>query len=77
MYLRVDCDFRNQTDRALFYYSTDGTTWTRLGEPLQMVYTLAHFMGARFGLFNFATREACGFVDFDYLHLSDLIFPAR
>ena len=38
-----------------------------------MVYDIPHFMGYRFGLFNFATKTAGGFVDFDYMRLSDKI----
>jgi arabinoxylan arabinofuranohydrolase len=34
-----------------------------------MTYTLPHFMGYRFALFHFATREPGGFVDFDAFHL--------
>jgi beta-xylosidase len=70
VFLKVECDFRNRTDKAYFYYSLDGTSWTAIGQRLQMSYTLPHFMGYRFGLFNFATVEAGGSVDFDYLHLS-------
>ena len=73
VYFRIDCDFRDRTDKARFYYSTDGKAWMRMGPELQMVYTLPHFMGYRFGLFNFATRIAGGFVDFDYYHVSDEI----
>ena len=73
VYLRIDCDFRNRTDKAYFYYSLDGETWIKIGSVLQMVYTLPHFMGYRFGLFNFATKTAGGFVDFDYYHISDEI----
>jgi beta-xylosidase len=73
VYLKIDCDFRDRTDKAYFYYSLDGETWTRIGSVLQMAYTLPHFMGYRFGLFNFATKTAGGFVDFDYYHVSDEI----
>jgi len=38
-----------------------------------MVYDLVHFVGYRFGLFNFATQTTGGFVDFDYFRLSDMI----
>jgi len=38
-----------------------------------MAYTLPHFMGYRFGLFNFATKTAGGFVDFDFFYVSDEI----
>lgn len=66
IYLRMDCDFT--TDTALFYYSTNGKKWTALGTPFHMVYTLKHFMGNRFAIFNYATKEAGGYVDVDYFH---------
>ncbi len=73
VYLRIDCDFRKRTDKAYFYYSLDGTTWTRIGSVLQMAYTLPHFMGYRFGLFNWAAQTPGGFVDFDYFRVSPQI----
>jgi beta-xylosidase len=73
VYFKIDCDFRDRTDKAYFYYSPDGNTWTKIGSVLQMAYTLPHFMGYRFGLFNFATKTAGGFVDFDYYRVSDEI----
>lgn len=71
VYLKIDCDFRDRTDKAYFYYSLDGRKWTKIGSVLQMSYTLPHFMGYRFGLFNYATKTAGGYVDFDYYHVSD------
>lgn len=73
VYLKIDCDFRERTDKAYFYYGLDGATWTRIGSVLPMAYTLPHFMGYRFGLFNFATKTAGGFVDFDYYRVCDQI----
>jgi beta-xylosidase len=73
VYLKIDCDFRDRTDKAYFYYSLDGATWIRIGSVLQMTYTLPHFMGYRFGLFNFATKAAGGVVDFDFYRVSDSI----
>jgi len=73
VYLRIDCDFRNRTDKACFYYSLDGATWTKIGSVLQMAYTLPHFMGYRFGLFNFATKTAGGFVDFDFFRIENTL----
>lgn len=70
VYFKIDCDFRERTDKAYFFYSLNGKDWTRIGEPLQMSYTLPHFMGYRFGLFNFATKSTGGFVDFDYFRIS-------
>jgi hypothetical protein len=36
-----------------------------------MKYTLPHFMGYRFGLFNFATQTPGGRADFDFFHIHD------
>ena len=73
VFFKIDCDFRNQTDQAYFYYSLDGKTWEKIGEPLKMSYDLKHFMGYRFGLFNYATERTGGYVDFDYYRISDQI----
>ncbi len=73
VYLKAECDFRNRTDKGRFYYSTDGSTWTLIGNTLQMSYTMPHFMGYRFALFNYATQKAGGHVDFDYFRLEDEI----
>jgi beta-xylosidase len=73
VYLKIDCDFRDRTDKAYFCYSLDGKTWTKIGTFLRMAYTLPHFMGYRFGLFNFATKIPGGFVDFDYYRVSNEI----
>jgi beta-xylosidase len=70
IYLKAECDFKNRADRARFSYSLDGRRWTSIGEPLQMVYTLPHFMGYRFALFNYATRTAGGSVDFDWFRVA-------
>jgi beta-xylosidase len=70
VFLRIDADFENRTDRAHFSYSLDGTLWKPIGGSLKMTYTLPHFMGYRFALFNFATKEAGGFADFDYFRVT-------
>jgi len=69
VYLKADCNFRDRTDKALFYYSLDGKTWKPVGATLQMAYTLPHFMGYRYGLFNYATQSAGGYVDFDFFRI--------
>lgn len=74
VYFKIDCDFRERKDIAHFYYSLDGKTWNSIGGPLKMEYTLMeHFMGYRFGLFNYATENTGGFVDFDYFRINDQI----
>jgi beta-xylosidase len=66
VYLKAECDFRDRTDKAYFFYSLNGKSWKPIGKLLQMEYTLPHFMGYRFGLFNYATEKTGGFVDFDF-----------
>jgi len=73
VYLKAECDFRNKTDIAYFFYSLDGKSWTPIGSQLKMEYSLSHFMGYRFGLFNYATKNIGGFVDFDYFRIEDKI----
>ncbi|MCR9014159.1 glycoside hydrolase 43 family protein [Aquiflexum gelatinilyticum] len=70
IYLKAVCDFKNKIDKARFYYSLDGNNWIQIGDVLQMKYTLPHFMGYRFALFNYATKEAGGQVDFDYFKIN-------
>jgi beta-xylosidase len=71
IHFKAECDFRDRKDIARFFYSLDGKSWEAIGSPLKMAYTLPHFMGYRFGLFNYATKQAGGSVDFDYFHISD------
>lgn len=71
IYLKAVCDFTDKKDVANFYYSLDGEIWTPVGTQLKMAYTIPHFMGYRFGLFNYATKEVGGYVDFDYFHISN------
>lgn len=78
VYLKIECDFRNKIDLAHFYYSYDGKLWTEIGSQLKMEYTLMeHFMGYRFGLFNYASKIPGGYADFDYFHISDKISETK
>jgi beta-xylosidase len=76
VHLRADCDFRDRADTAHFLYSLDGRTWSPLGGPLKMAYTLPHFMGYRFGLFCYATKTTGGHADFDYFRPAASIPPS-
>ncbi|MFD1820813.1 Beta-xylosidase [Pseudarcicella hirudinis] len=73
VYFKIECNFKEKADIAYFYYSLDGKSWIAIGEPLKMTYTIPHFMGYRFGLFNYATRQAGGFADFDFFHIENQI----
>ena len=77
VFLKLDCDFKNRADEARFLYSLDGKSWTAIGKPLRMAYTLPHFMGYRFALFNFATRTPGGFVDFDDFRIGGQIAGSK
>lgn len=69
IYLKAECDFTDKKDEALFYYSLNGKDWSKIGGTLHMSYTLPHFMGYRFGLFNYATKITGGFIDFDFFKI--------
>jgi beta-xylosidase len=75
VYLKAECNFTDKIDTASFFYSMDGQSWTKIGSPLNMAYTLPHFMGYRFALFNYATKQAGGYVDFDFFQIADRITP--
>lgn len=77
IYFKAECDFRNRADKGYFYYSLDGIRWKAIGNVLKMQYTMPHFMGYRFALFNYATKETEGYVDFDYFKIEDKISDCR
>lgn len=86
-YFRVECDLSpnansnpinlnpGRKDRSYFYYSLDGKTWTRIGNAISMPYSMPHFMGYRFTIFNFATKAAGGYVDVDYYRIGNILSP--
>lgn len=77
VYLKIECDFKDLADTGHFFYSSDGASWMPIGSPLNMSYTLPHFMGYRFGLFNYATREKGGYADFDFFRINQSFSPQR
>jgi beta-xylosidase len=77
VYFKAECDFRDKTDVAYFFYSLDGKTWKPIGSQLKMAYLLSHFMGYRFGLFNYATKEVGGVADFDFFHIEEKISTTK
>ena len=69
VYLRVDFDLPIDKGTASFFYSTDGSSWTKIGDNVNLSYSLHMFVGYRFGLFNFATKTAGGYADFDWFKI--------
>ncbi|MGO5012435.1 glycoside hydrolase family 43 protein [Niallia sp. Sow4_A1] len=72
IYFRIDCDFKEKADKAYFYYSLNEKDWNRIGDELEMKYKLDHFMGYRYALFNFASKEIGGYADFDYFRINEM-----
>lgn len=69
VYLKIKYDFN--ANSALFFYSMDGENWTSIGKKFPLGFsTTTTFMGTRSWLFNYATKEAGGYVDFDYYHIN-------
>jgi len=54
------------TGKCKFYYSIDNVNYTPFGSEYSMSYKLSVFMGIRFGIFNFATKNTGGYVDVDW-----------
>ena len=73
VYFKAECDFKNRADKGMFYYSLDGKKWIPIGNTINLPYTLPHFMGYRFGLFNYATKNIGGCADFDFFHIDGSI----
>jgi beta-xylosidase len=73
VFFKAECNFKDKKDVADFFYSLDGKTWSPIGTPLKMAYTIPQFIGYRFTLFNYATKNVGGFADFDYFRITETI----
>lgn len=56
----------NNIDKADFYYSYDGSNWTKIGSTLNMSYDLTLFTGYRAGIFSYNTNGSGGYADIDF-----------
>jgi hypothetical protein len=64
VYLAVQAHYG--TSKASFAFSIDNRSYKRFGNELAMKFNLSVFTGNKFCLFNYATKELGGFVDFDW-----------
>ena len=65
IYLRATVNYK--TSKTQFYYSTDNQTYYKLGRETTLGFNLSIFVGARFGIFCYATQDGSeGFADFDW-----------
>lgn len=63
LWLRLHADIAPDSDKlGTFSYSFDGTKFFQLGSPYTMNTTYYFFIGYRFGIFNYATKELGGSV---------------
>jgi beta-xylosidase len=67
VYLRAQAHYG--TSWASFAYGFDNQSFKKLGNDLAMAFSLSIFTGNKFCLFNYATVNAGGFVDFDWLRI--------
>lgn len=77
VYVKIDFKFAdvkedksssNNIDKASFYYSLDGNSWTKIGEDLAMTYDLKLFTGYRSGIYSYPTKNTGGYVDIDFFN---------
>jgi len=75
IYLKADYRFANVTsdgsssnniDKVNFYYSYDGSSWTKIGKEIGMTYDLKLFTGYRNAIFSYPTKTTGGYADFDF-----------
>ncbi len=72
VFLRINGDFNPGRDKATFAYSLDGENWNDFDHELPMEFDYRrHFMGTKFALFNYATKQTGGHVDFDWFHFNN------
>lgn len=67
VYLRTIAS--NITKKAVFEYSFDNKNFIPIGNELMMKFNLKVFTGNKFCLFNYATIETGGYVDFDWFRV--------
>ena len=68
IYLRIDGDFTNRQDKASFYYSFDNKEWKEFGKSIRMRFDYRKFfMGTKYAIFNYATKQTGGYIDVDYI----------
>jgi beta-xylosidase len=69
VYLRIDGDFNLNKDLATFFFSFDNKNWTPIGPEYKMIFDYRKlFMGSKFAIFNYATKEIGGYVDVDFFN---------
>ncbi len=66
-YVYLRASIRYGENKARFQYSLDGKTWEPFGGETQQSFNLSVFVGSRFGIFCYATKQQGGYADFDWI----------
>lgn len=70
VYLRASVNY--SSSKTQFYYSLDNVTYQPIGGETTLSFNLSVFVGARFGLYCYATKEgSTGYADFDWFSTED------
>lgn len=70
VYLRATVSYA--TSKTQFYYSLDNVNYQPIGGETSLSFSLTVFVGARFGLFCYATQNGSdGYADFDWFSTED------
>ena len=78
VFFKVFGNFNNWQDYAQIGWSEDGQTWQMAQQKVPMRFdTGKFFMGAKFALFNYATKEVGGLADFDYFRVDAPLHEVR
>lgn len=73
VYLRATSNFGTKANN--FYYSYDASSFTKFGVSMTMAYTLDHFVGQRYYIFNYSTKAIGGHIDIDWFTTEQKIIP--
>ena len=72
--LKLDFDLTKPQQKVWFYYRKKGESFKLFDQPVQLRYTLDQFVGVRFALFCYSTKQSGGralFSNFNYLSNSN------
>jgi len=71
VYFKIEADFNLGKDLANFYYSIDQKNWAEMAKDYKMIFDYRRFfMGSKFAIFNYATKNLGGFVDVDFFRVN-------
>lgn len=68
--LKIAFNLEKSVQEAKLYYSLSNDDFKPFGTPAPLRFTLDHFTGVRFGLFNYSTKEAGGSVKFSVFKIT-------